>query len=121
MAYSQLDDRRCFRGEITVGTMVGYGGEQRDVVPADVIAIVDEYKWGSTGLFAYAVWGRGTMLYGPDERETVILVTVHKPNASEAEMAKHCQELAAHIGARLEQTRMYMDVIPMRTIVIGRS
>lgn len=120
MGYRMLDDRRCFRGEIAVGTMAGYNGEERDVKPADVASYVDEFRKDGTQ-FAYAVWTRGSMLYGAAERETVILVTVHKPNASEAEMSTHCQELAAFLGDALHQERMYIDVIPMRTIVTGRS
>lgn len=120
MGYRQLDDRRCFRGEIAVGTMAGYGGEDQDVKPADVASLVDGFRKDGTG-FAYGVWTRGSMLYGQTEQETVILVTVHRPNASEAEMATHCQELAAFLGKMLHQERMYIDVIPMRTIVTGRS
>jgi hypothetical protein len=111
-----IDHQNGWQAELTIGTMVGYDGPEV-VTPARVIELVASHD--RTG-FAACVWTRGTMLYH-DIRETVIKVSVYNPNASYLELSDFSVALASFLAGELDQERVYVNIVEVATIVVGRS
>lgn len=116
MAYRLINTGSCWRGELTLGTMAGYTGPEF-VRITDLNGLLGDYDKGA---FALCIWNHGTMFYG-NTRETVIGISVYNPAARQAEMEEFCQGLAAYLGETFLQTRVYLDVLPVNTMVVGLS